>query len=77
MSHIKQLLIAIDQLLNVLFGGWADETLSSRAWRWYRDDIRTYPKVIIDALFFLEENHCQESYFSELKRTQLPPEMRP
>ena len=30
---MKQILIAIDQLANAVIGGWADETLSSRAWR--------------------------------------------
>ena len=29
----KQVLVALDQLVNALFGGWADETLSSRCWR--------------------------------------------
>ena len=30
---MKQILIAIGQLANTVIGGWADETLSSRAWR--------------------------------------------
>ena len=30
---MKQILIAVDQLANAVIGGWADETLSSRAWR--------------------------------------------
>jgi len=29
---MKQILIAVDQLANAVIGGWADETLSSRAW---------------------------------------------
>lgn len=33
--YLKQVLIAFDQLINALLGGWADETLSSRAWRHY------------------------------------------
>ena len=31
--NTKQVLIAVDQLLNTLTGGWADETISARAWR--------------------------------------------
>lgn len=31
--RLLQLAIAIDQVLNTLAGGWADETLSARAWR--------------------------------------------
>jgi hypothetical protein len=32
-KYLKQVLIALDQLLNTLFKGYADETLSSRAYR--------------------------------------------
>lgn len=76
MSYIRRLLIAVDQLLNAVLGGWPDETLSSRAWRWELDGVRSWPRAIIDALFFLEVNHCRESYESERLGRQLPPELR-
>lgn len=69
---MKQILIAIDQLANTVIGGWADETLSSRAWR----EERRVLIVFIDGLFFWEENHCEASYISERERIQLPPEFR-
>ena len=72
MANIKQILIAIDQLANAVIGGWADETLSSRAWR----EDRRRLVVFIDFLFFWEENHCEASYISERERMQLPPEFR-
>ena len=72
MANIKQILIAIDQLANAVIGGWADETLSSRAWR----EDRRRLVVFIDFLFFWEENHCEASYISERQRLQLPPEFR-
>lgn len=31
--RLKQIAIAVDQLGNTLLGGWADETLSARAYR--------------------------------------------
>lgn len=31
--YLKQVLIAFDQLINALLGGWADESLSAHAWR--------------------------------------------
>ena len=34
MSRAKNILIALDQLINAVCGGWPDETISSRAWRW-------------------------------------------
>ena len=69
---MKQILIAFDQLANTVIGGWADETLSSRAWR----EERRRLVVFIDCLFFWEENHCEASYISERERMQLPPEFR-
>ena len=53
--RLKQILIAIDQLANAMIGGWADETLSSRAWR----ENRMRLVAFIDCLFFWEKNHCK------------------
>lgn len=74
---MMQILIAIDQLLNALCGGYADETLSARmyrnrnkSWFWallYRE---------VNRMFFLQDNHCFESYLSEIQRKQLPSEYR-
>lgn len=76
MNWCKQLLIAFDQLLNAFFGGWADETLSSRCWRWEKNGKRGWPRKLVDRLLFLDRNHCEESYKSELLRLQCPPELR-
>lgn len=83
--NFYQLLIALDQLLNVLLcsillpgeKSWGDETLSSRAWRWHIAGIRSWPKIVIEAIFFWEKNHCRESFESERLGRQLPPEARP
>lgn len=71
-----QILIAIDQLFNTLIAGFADETLSSRAYRHKKDGSRAWPAWIIDHLFFWQEEHCKVSYESELERAHLPPELR-
>lgn len=67
-----QVAVAFDQLVNTLMGGYADETLSARAWRHHLDGSRTWPRWIIDHLFFWQKNHCKEAYESELLRKQLP-----
>ena len=77
----KQLLIAIDQVFNVLTRffvekTYADETLSSRCYRWDRDKVMSWPRKLVDLLFFWETYHCYESYISEQERYQLPPEFR-
>lgn len=68
---LKQITVAIDQLVNALLGGYADETLSARAHR-TQSPLERY----IDAIFFWDENHCRTSFQSELERRQLPPQYR-
>ena len=75
MHHIKQILIAIDQLLNTLLFGWADETLSSRCWRWSLKG-RDWPRKLVDTLLFFDKEHCKTSYESEVLRRQCPVELR-
>ena len=76
--YFWNLLIAIDQLLNVLVcNGEPDETMSSAAFRMHRDGRPAgFLKPLIDTLFFFDPNHCQESYFAEKRRQQLAPEFR-
>lgn len=75
-AYWKQVLIALDQVLNAILCGYADESLSSRAWRHYSDGSRRWPCVLIDAILWFDKDHCRTSYESELERRQLPPSMR-
>lgn len=69
---MRQILIALDQLANALLAGHADETLSARAYRLSRDRGRHWPRRVIDAIFFWDENHCEQAHLSELLRRHLP-----
>lgn len=72
---LKQVALAVDQLLNTLLGGMADETLSARAWRLRNKSKRGYyVRIVIDVIFFLDKDHCKSSYESELLRKHLPKE---
>ena len=75
--RLDQIPIAIDQLVNTICGGWADETISSVAWR-KRQEGKGWAilRRVIDTLFFWQENHCRSAYESEKNRRQLPPELR-
>lgn len=74
---MKQVLIAFDQLINALFGGWADETLSARSYRSSEKSFRWYLMMrLIDCLFFWQDAHCYNAYESEKKRNHLPAEYR-
>lgn len=75
---LKQVAIAFDQLLNSILGGYADETLSAKAYRMSVDHggIWLTVRKTIDRLFLFDPNHCYESWLSEGQRNQLPAEYR-
>lgn len=73
---LEQVGIAIDQLINAIFGGWADETMSSYAHRLRIEKNITWVERVIDALFFWQEDHCKTAYESERARKHFPPELR-
>lgn len=81
MSWWRAVFIALDQLVNALAGGWPDETISSRAWRWDLARARSWPRRLLDGLALLlslggEREHCRASFESERLGRQLPPELR-
>lgn len=75
--YLHNLFIAFDQLVNALFGGWADETMSSHAYRMYRlGKPWGWLRWVYDWLFIWqtwELDHCQRAYASELARRHSPP----
>lgn len=72
---MKQVLIAFDQLVNTLFGGWADETISARA---YRKSVAGKPALanLINRIFYWQSNHCRGAWRDEIERRQFGPEYR-
>lgn len=78
------LAVALDQLAYVvvtLGDGMPDETASSAAWRLEQKG-KLSGKVfrpVIDAVFralFRQENHCRDSFMSEVRREHQPLEVR-
>lgn len=76
--YFHNLLVSLDQLCNAFMGGWPDETLSSRFWRWHTDGVRSWPCRCLDrvAAWLGDKDHCRTSYESERTRRQFPPELR-
>ena len=56
MHYGRKIAVALDQLINALLGGWPDESLSARSWRWHRDAKRDWPRFLINKLFFLHSS---------------------
>jgi hypothetical protein len=71
-----QILIAIDQLGNTLLGGWADETISARAWRQRSKPVWGAMRFFIDMLFFWQDGHCELADAAERARLQTHPSQR-
>lgn len=70
---VYQVVISIDQLVNALLAGMADETMSSRIYRLnHRQPYKTLEKIV-DALFwpFQGRGHCKGAYLKELSGRQL------
>lgn len=71
-NFIKEIVLWLDQGLSVLTGGYADETLSARAYRrkW------VLGQKLINMLFFWQVNHCKTAYENEIFRRHMPMEYR-
>ena len=61
-DYLKCLLIALDQMLNAVFCGWPDETLSSRAWRLSISGGSDWPRKAIDTVAAMlgDKDHCHQ-----------------
>jgi hypothetical protein len=58
-QYIWNLLIAIDQFFNVVFGGYPDETISSRMGKHVaRKDDCPLCNFLCKLLNLIDENHC-------------------
>ena len=91
-SFPRQLAIAFDQSVNALAGGWADESLSARAYRGWAKHRRfgMLFMPVIDWLFSWQSpdaevnkaagsiiaRHCERAYWKEILRRDNAPEYR-
>ena len=76
MNYPHKIALALDQLLNAILGGYPDESLSARAFRWDRDGRRRWPKKVINAMFFWQRDHCRSAWHCEQELRHMPPEYR-
>ena len=76
MKYYHKVGLALDQLLNAILGGYPDESVSARAYRWDRDGKRSWPKKCINGLFFWQQDHCRSAHHTEVDLRHFPPEYR-
>lgn len=67
-KYIYKVLLKADKKINRLLGGRLEETISARSYR-HSGYSRKWKitKEIIDFMFFLEKDHCRNSYLRYLK----------
>lgn len=77
LRYIAKILVALDQLINTIFFGDPDETISSRAFRKSKKNcIWQVVRLFIDILFFFDSvktkthtiHHCELSFLFYVKR---------
>lgn len=74
--YILNILIALDQLVNAMIGGYPDETLSASAWLGEQQGkiIPCIMRPVIDLLFWpIERDHCSKAYHAEKTGLQQAP----
>lgn len=75
MKYILNILIALDQLVNTLVGGYPDETLSASAYLGEQQG-KLFPRIlrpVIDFIFIpFERDHCRKAAMAEINRVQVP-----
>lgn len=75
--RVLQIAIALDQLVNTLLGGYADETISAKSYRCrHNSGMRWLAYRSINALFFWQDDHCHSAFDSEKLRAHFPIEYR-
>lgn len=75
LRYVLNILIALDQLINTLIGGYPDETLSASAYLGEREG-KFFGRIfrpVIDFLFLpFEHSHCQRAFETEYRYSQRP-----
>lgn len=75
-EYFTNVAVHISQTVNVIIGGKADEMLSARAWRLRKHFPWNYIRIILDWIFFWQDNHCEETYYWEKNLTDFPGEYK-
>ena len=66
-TYFHHLLVSLSQLANTLMGGHPDMTISSAAWVRSQTGQGDRVRALMDALFWWEEGHCQESFERDVR----------
>lgn len=70
LKYLERVGIALSVLLNVLLGGYSNQTFSARNYGWKRDG---KPNLVwlIDSIFWFDPNHCLDAWSYWIVRKEL------
>ena len=71
-----QVFIGVDQLINTILDGSADETMSSRCFRLNHIPTYRYLELFVNVIFYPLQgpDHCEHAYWKEVLGRQVPEE---
>ena len=72
-QYLSNVVYSLDQLVNTLLGGFADESLSARSFRLSSTYRAWYIIMVIINTVFMNPNHCKHAFEHEV---DLPPEYK-
>ena len=58
-EYFTRIFVALSVLLNVVLGGYSNQTFSARNWEWKRNG---KPNIVPAIDYFLGEGHCAECW---------------
>ncbi len=69
-KYIERVGIALSVLLNVLLGGYSNQTFSARNYGWKREG---KPNLVwlIDTIFWFDPNHCLDAWTYWIVRKEI------
>lgn len=70
LKYLERIGIALSVLLNVLLGGYSNQTFSARNYGWKREG---KPNLVwlIDTIFWFDSNHCLDAWSYWIVRKEI------
>lgn len=69
-KYFHRIFIALSVLLNVILGGYSNQSFSARNYAWKREG-KTNIVWLIDTIFWLNPDHCMQAWSHWIVRKEL------
>ena len=76
LRRVMAVLIALDQLIAAMIWGYPGITVSSQMYRIELNGGWSWPRKLVDKIFWFDPEHCRLSYENEVNGMRLPRDMR-